>query len=356
VLGALVVQNVAVISLVRASSRMHLTSTTVLLSEVLKLVLSACASAYSTGSFLPSITGRQFMLSSVPACCYCAQNYLYLYGLSRIDGATFQMLTQSKTITTALFMVLLLGHPLSRLQWAALVLLAVGVAVTQQGCVVATTVVAAGAGLTEYSAAVAATFASCVISGFACVYQEKLLKGEQQSQAKLTVVDMNIVMAFGGGIFSLVALWQDREQIAQGGILQGYNALVWSIVVLMSAGGLLVSATIDICNNLLKVYATSVAVMCTGPVLYFVVEAPLTINYLLGSIVVVLSMVLYAEESSKKSNTAPTPSNTQYNFERKNSDVTPIYEEKDEESCKSLVETDEYSKLYSSKKNAALEV
>ena len=40
----------------------------------------------------------------------------------------------------------------------------------------------------------------------------------------------------------------------------------------MSAGGLLVSATIDICNNLLKVYATSVAVMCTGPVLYFVVE------------------------------------------------------------------------------------
>ena len=171
VLSALVVQNVAVISLVRASSRMHLTSTTVLLSELLKLVLSACASAYSTGMFLPSITGRQFMLSSIPACCYCAQNYLYLYGLSRIDGATFQMLTQSKTITTALFMVLLLGHPLSRLQWAALVLLAVGVAVTQQGCVVATTVVAAGAGVTEYSAAVAATFASCVISGFACVYQ-----------------------------------------------------------------------------------------------------------------------------------------------------------------------------------------
>ena len=86
-------------------------------------------------------------------------------------------------------------------------------------------------------------------------------------------------------------------------------------------------------------------------------QAPLTINYLLGSIVVVLSMVLYAEESSK--NPAPTPIMTQYSYERKSSDVTPIYEEDDQESCKSLVETEEYSSfsvMPISKKNDALEV
>ena len=105
------------------------------------------------------------------------------------------MLTQSKIISTALFMVWLLRHPLTHVQWAALVLLTVGVTQTQLHCGPAPPTTAQTEDITEYSMAVGATFLSCAISGFASVYQEKLIKTDESS---LSLIDMNIVMALGG--------------------------------------------------------------------------------------------------------------------------------------------------------------
>ena len=48
-----------------------------------------------------------------------------------LEAATFQLLSQLKILTTALFSVLLLGKTLKAAQWGALLLLTLGVALVQ---------------------------------------------------------------------------------------------------------------------------------------------------------------------------------------------------------------------------------
>ncbi|XP_014813860.1 PREDICTED: UDP-galactose translocator-like, partial [Calidris pugnax] len=90
-----------------------------------------------------------------------------------------QVTYQLKILTTALFSVLLLGTSLSRLQWFSLALLFAGVALVQaeQARGGATSGSNPEGGPPQsYAVGLAAVAASCLSSGFAGVYFEKLLK------------------------------------------------------------------------------------------------------------------------------------------------------------------------------------
>ena len=67
----------------------------------------------------------------VPSALYSLQNNLLYYALSHLDAATFQVGYQVKILTTAVFSVLMLNRSLSKRQWAALLLLTVGVSLAQ---------------------------------------------------------------------------------------------------------------------------------------------------------------------------------------------------------------------------------
>ncbi|PNI12793.1 SLC35A2 isoform 1, partial [Pan troglodytes] len=115
---------------------------------------------------------------AVPSLIYTLQNNLQYVAISNLPAATFQVTYQLKILTTALFSVLMLNRSLSRLQWASLLLLFTGVAIVQAQQ-------AGGGGPRPLDqnpgAGLAAVVASCLSSGFAGVYFEKILKGSSGS-------------------------------------------------------------------------------------------------------------------------------------------------------------------------------
>jgi drug/metabolite transporter (DMT)-like permease len=120
-----------------------------------------------------------------PALVYTFQNNLQFVALSNIPATEFQLLSQAKTLTTAMFSVLFLGTRLSRVQWMALMLLVIGVALAQmppQGVSSHSSSVHSSVSdsssslMSNHTYGVLAVLLLSVLSGAAGVYQEMVVK------------------------------------------------------------------------------------------------------------------------------------------------------------------------------------
>lgn len=165
-----------------------------------------------------------------------------------------QVTYQLKILTTALFSVLMLNRSLSRLQWASLLLLFTGVAIVQAQ--------QAGGGSPRPldqnpGAGLAAVVASCLSSGFAGVYFEKILKGSSGS-----VWLRNLQLGLFGTALGLVGLWwAEGTAVAHRGFFFGYTPAVWGVVLNQAFGGLLVAVVVKYADNILKGFATSLSIV-----------------------------------------------------------------------------------------------
>lgn len=69
------------------------------------------------------------------------------------------------------------------------------------------------------------------------------------------------------GIFSIpqaaALMLADRALISSQGPLVGFTALAWSVVMLRAFGGLLVACVVKYADNVLKTYATAIAIILT---------------------------------------------------------------------------------------------
>ncbi|XP_074990889.1 UDP-galactose translocator isoform X4 [Calonectris borealis] len=166
-----------------------------------------------------------------------------------------------KILTTALFSVLLLGTSLSRLQWLSLALLFAGVALVQ-----AEQVRAPPGGPPpppgppqSYAVGLAAVAASCLSSGFAGVYFERLLKTRGGS-----IWVRNVQLGAVGTAVGLAAmLAAEGSAVAALGFFYGYNPAVWAVVVNQAAGGLLVAVVVRYADNILKGFATALSILAS---------------------------------------------------------------------------------------------
>uniref|UniRef100_A0A2K5F785 Solute carrier family 35 member A2 n=1 Tax=Aotus nancymaae TaxID=37293 RepID=A0A2K5F785_AOTNA len=191
---------------------------------------------------------------AVPSLIYTLQNNLQYVAISNLPAATFQVTYQLKILTTALFSVLMLNRSLSRLQWASLLLLFTGVAIVQAQQ-------AGGGGPRPLDqnpgAGLVAVVASCLSSGFAGVYFEKILKGSSGS-----VWLRNLQLGLFGTALGLVGLWwAEGTAVASRGFFFGYTPAVWGVVLNQAFGGLLVAVVVKYADNILKGFATSLSIV-----------------------------------------------------------------------------------------------
>ena len=138
----LVLQNTLLVVAMRYSrvseGPMYAASTAVFLMEAVKFVCCNFVVLFQSGGVTKYIsemskecTWLELAKLSVPAFLYTVQNNLLYFALSNLDATTYQVCYQSKILTTAVFSVLLLKKGLSRMQWLSLVILTIGVSITQ---------------------------------------------------------------------------------------------------------------------------------------------------------------------------------------------------------------------------------
>ncbi|KAI9316670.1 nucleotide-sugar transporter-domain-containing protein [Dichotomocladium elegans] len=312
-LVVLVVQNSTLVLMMRysrivqkAGQPMYIASSAVFLAEILKIL--ACLAVMwhqqeSFGRFIgvvrDEILGRprDTALMLIPSGLYALQNNLLYVALSNLEAATFQVTYQMKILSTAIFSVVLLGRSLNRDKWLALVLLMIGVTMVQSQSMSGSNNNTSTAPAHAQSPFIGllAVITSCISSGFAGCYFEKILK---TSDTSMWV--RNIQLGISGAFFSLLGmLVYDMQPLREGGMLQGYDWLTWVVVANQALGGLLVAIVVKYADSILKGFATSLSIIVSGVISFYLFNFQPTLPFMLGAIIVMVASYLYGIDFSK---------------------------------------------------------
>ncbi|XP_046391373.1 UDP-N-acetylglucosamine transporter [Ischnura elegans] len=275
---------------------MFLASSAVLMSEVVKLftclvlvyleegsMRSWTSSLYNTIIKQPKDTLRV----CVPSLVYIIQNNLLYVSASHLDAATYQVTYQLKILTTAMFSVVILRRSLLLIQWFALTILLTGVVLVQlaQTEVVHTATSMEQNRLLGFGAALSA----CFLSGFAGIYFEKILKGSD-----ISVWMRNVQLSFLSLPIGLITcLINDWSSVKNHGLFLGYDYFVIYLVFLQALGGLVVAMVVKYADNILKGFATSLAIVISCVSSIYLFNFQMTFQFFLGAVFVICSIFMY---------------------------------------------------------------
>ena len=289
---------------------MYFASTAVVVCELLKLTVSTWLLMREETSDLGVVDVLRtkvlgdpidFLMLGVPAGLYVVQNNLAYIATSHLDAATYQLLYQLKILTTAIFSVFLLNKRVNLRQWGSLVLLVIGVGLVQTSSVTAAAVTDdeqrnAFLGL-------AAVLAACCLSGLAGVYFEKMLK-----HSKASLWARNIQLSLYGVVLGLLPVWNDWPSISETGkgFFVGYSCVVWSVVLLQAGGGLLVAMVVKYADNILKGFATSLSILFSCTVSYFLFNFQINAQFATGAACVLSAAYFYGSAPPSAASKTPT--------------------------------------------------
>ncbi|CAF1025986.1 unnamed protein product [Adineta ricciae] len=225
--------------------------------------------------------------TGLPALMYTLQNNLLFIAISNLDAATFQVTYQLKIFTTAILMVFILRRQLNLVQWFALFLLFVGISLVQLENMTTSTPKQDVNAVYGFLAVIAA----CILSGLAGVYFEKILKGSDVS-----VWIRNIQLGVFGMFFGVLTTYlTEGAEIKAKGFFFGYTPIVWMATLVHSVGGLIVALVVKYADNILKGFATSMAIIISCIVSMMFFDFQLTLLFTMGSTLVIFSIFLYSK-------------------------------------------------------------
>lgn len=325
----LTVQNCTLNLLMRVSrtqKELFITSTAVILAEFIKLITCICMVYSNEGSSRGAINiiNNQIVKRpvdtlkvAVPSIVYYIQNNLLYVGATHLDAATCQITYQLKILTTALFSVAMLNKRLYPHQWLALVLLFAGVALvqlqqqsnsSQSHPEPSNSEVVSSPSKDNHQdqspfIGFMAILTACCLSGFAGVYFEKILKGS----AEISLWIRNVQLSALTIPFGLIGiLFTDLDQISEKGFFYGYSFLVWTVIILQALGGLICAVVVKYADNILKGFATSLAIVLSCIVSIYFLNFHPTMQFVLGALIVMASVFLYGRQVPTKNLSKPS--------------------------------------------------
>lgn len=241
----------------------------------------------------------------VPSLVYIIQNNLLYVSASHLDAATYQVTYQLKILTTAMFAVVILRKKLLSTQWGALVLLLLGVILVQLAQTVTEGAEAAATNGIEQNRLLGlmAALGACFLSGFAGIYFEKILKGAEISVWMRNVQLSLLSIPFG----TITCFVSDASKIFEHGFFFGYDLFIWYLVLLQAGGGLIVAVVVKYADNILKGFATSLAIIISCIASIYIFNFNLTLKFTLGAALVIASIFLYGYDPKKSSNSSSGP-------------------------------------------------
>lgn len=313
----LTIQNAALNLTMRAArtqSEKFSTAVAVTVAEILKLVTCILflwwEDNFSVRRTYDSIRTQIFynhydtLKVAVPSLVYYVQNNLLYIGSTHLDAATGQVIYQLKILTTAVCSVVMLGKRLSTFQWISLVMLFIGVAIIETNTISESSETGGHDKLNEKHSDLhkqkhidnptigfIAILIACCLSGFAGVYFEKILKNSSHISLWIRNIQLSS-LSVPFGLFQVFVV--DYKNLSTEGLWYGFTPLTWLCILLQVQGGLLVAIVVKFANNILKGFATSLAIVISTVASIFLFQFHLTASFVLGSSLVIGSVMMYS--------------------------------------------------------------
>ena len=333
----LIAQNVSLVLTMKVSmgdiATPYIVTVAVFMTELLKLVICVVVIYVYQGKTFNwmSISQVEGLKMAVPALLYVVQNNLLFFAVSRLEPAVFQITYQLKIATTALFSVIMLKRTLTRAQWAGVGLLLPGVCLVQLSRLssaenddvivpvlinanvnstssnmilnnVAQISLSPGVGLGvaplhhgvsflgQLLGFVAVLF-SCVTSGFAGVYFEKVLK----SAKSLSLWERNVQLAtYSILIAGASVIMKDFQRVITDGPFVGMSMSSGIVILLQAAGGLVIAVVVRYTDNIAKAFATSVSMIISSILTIFFFDFHPPLIFFIGAGLVGMAVRFYS--------------------------------------------------------------
>ncbi|KAJ1921703.1 hypothetical protein H4219_000436 [Mycoemilia scoparia] len=317
-LGTLAIHN-SILGIVLTYSRMesakepYLNSTAVFFSEAIKVAISFAMMIYTLDkrkcadeeqgvwatvctTIKREVFGADAWKVSIPALLYTVQNNLQYIAAGNLDTATFQVTYQLKILTTALCSVILLKTVLNGTKWISLLMLTVGVAFTSVEKFTSQPEAETKSSMASQNVVTGliAVLLACTSSGLSGVYFEKILKGTAPS---LWVRNFQLSV-FSLAIATTGILIFDSHAIIETGFLHGYTPWTWAAILCQATGGMVAAVVVKYANNILKGFATSIAIIISSVFSIWIFDFNPGSFFLSGSTLVVYATVLYGSSDT----------------------------------------------------------
>ena len=171
------------------------------------------------------------------------------------------------------------------MQWVSLVILGCGVVLVQMD----PNASSSGKSSNMFVGMISIVVASCT-SGFAGVFMEKMFK-----DSKFSLWSRNVWLALYSILVSVIGiLFKNPSLLLPSNFFHGYTFWSWLAVVLLAVGGLIIAMVLKYADNILKAFAGSASILFSTLISYFLFHTELTMNFVVGAILVMISVVLYS--------------------------------------------------------------
>lgn len=278
-------------------------NTSVLLSELFKVVLSGALlfrefqiNPEPASPLIGPLEARSILAYAVPAVLYVVHNNIIFIALELIGPTTYQLFNNLKIVTTGFVFRIFLRRKLRVHQWMAIVLLLLGMCVTQMNpAKPAVSLVRTEQPFLGFLWMVALS----LCSAFAGVYNEYLIKKDEQSVywKNIQLYTFGTLACGLSTLFSFLSSGSNSELDANAepnrSLFHGFGLCAWLVVFLNGVLGQIISLIFKYADNLVKVYAASGAILATSFLSHYLFGTPLTIELCIGIMVALLSMFFY---------------------------------------------------------------
>ncbi|GLJ36875.1 hypothetical protein SUGI_0745090 [Cryptomeria japonica] len=266
------------------------------LAEIFKLAVSCVLlwREYQSSS-PPRVTTawKSMRLFPIPSIIYLIHNNVQFATLTFVDTSTYQIMGNLKIVTTGILFRTFLKRKLSNLQWMAIVLLAIGTTTSQiKSCGETNCNSLFSAPLQGYLLGIL----SACLSALAGVYTEYLMKKNNDS-----LYWQNVQLYAFGVLFNMLRLIMDdvTAGFERGPwwqhLFNNYDYVTWLVVLNLGSTGLLVSWLMKYADNIVKVYATSMAMLLTMVLSVYLFDFKPTLQLFLGVLICIMSLQIYGD-------------------------------------------------------------
>jgi UDP-sugar transporter A1/2/3 len=303
-LVSLILQNTALAILLkltfREEAKPYASTTAVLCTEVFKLSLCLFVLAQKSTRQIPVIILQIWEQKTLflPALLYVVQSNLLFFSSKRLSPVVYIVCTQMKIITSAGFSRFILGTVLQGSQYVSLMFLVLGIVVVQAQDLDLRASNSAGDSAAGYFAAMLAS----LTSGLAGVVLEKLYKDPLVSKGlKHTVWTRNLQLSLISIPCAVSGVYiQAREQVYAGNFFDGYDHMVWGVILLQATGGIIIAFVLKFADVIMKCIAISVSICCCAVYSVWTNELLITARLVFGILLVNASVVAYSLAQVKR--------------------------------------------------------